>query len=1597
MLSITSILSQAYSGSVDKADTEAVMYLKLESDDSSKWVTVGMNVSAAEGSKLDPSKIEVKYRDTDTDPYTVLPDWAVLYQENGDTTSKIIFSVPAGTYQVLLKGDDETTGAFVADVYVPGGTEENPTSVDSYSPLLVQAGLQQSSIQWNPTMESVYKLLLGPNYHNNIISAHPELDVTENGVVEAVDGKILASVVNSGEATASLTKGEPTDDPLTMSAASVTVGEKITSYGTPSAAITVTGGSKTSLADYTVVMSDSYTISGGSGADLSDVDLPKLVEGTDYKFEDGEFYFNPNGKFDFIPKGTEATLTLNYTATDKTDTSLKGEGTITVKITGANDTPVVDEDEIDLTADSETFSDTIWVAPWSETMDGVTIHHSDEVRIYIDGNKIKIGDLVVGTIADPDVSDSFSFSSIGFPDGTVSFVDNVWVLKTSDDKIAGKLHLEDNGKVLVYKSSGTEDDSLFKSLETDELSSKLKFTFTVKDDRNVATSVSSGDQKSESTTVSVEFQVKGQTDPQMALEISPTGTTEVSIRAQGDVYDDPIAISLGTYFTVNYSDPAKVIAYEFSDFEVNCTDPDLITEDVIEGLRASLQISGNDKTNGKIVFDRYNINKEAHDLLNSLDEEVVDVSFKVKVMNTDPDMQGEYVVSQTLHVVFKKSTQLEVEDSVLTANKNSSNWTATEIPAGISGGVGQVDPSLYTLEIEKDYRFTYITDDGIVHPGPELVYGEDYKAEVVLVDPETRELGVVFYFNPNGKFDFLKDDQDATLEFVVHLTDNINPILSSTSSFVVTLSTAPITNPTFKDDAVIKEITQTDENRVLTLEADQIAESENEHAELVYHTVLVDVDDVEKINDEEPDVDDAVDGNYIIERPDTGSMTIELKSGSIITILADGKITFDPRNRTEDLDEYEEDEDGNPVEGTFANEIFSVTVADISAEGQTSYSLIKELAMFVKGVADVDIPQPTFKDDAEIAAETQTDENIATVFEADMFAESESETAELVFDEVQFRVDDVDKINGETPDEETADNGFYKIPRPLAGTETIKLKSGSVVVLSSAGVITFDPTNRTEKLDEFEVDEDGIPVEGTYAEEDFFVIVADVQDLDNPVRSIEQPITMLVKGVSKTPTFKSDSEISEVANTSELVVLTLEAEQIAKSNNRIAELVFEKILVDPADVAKINGEEPDVDDIEGGYYVTERPSTGSCTIELVSGSVIMFDSDGKFDFDPTGRTEDLEPYREESGQPVEGTYAYETIIVVVADISGEDEPVLSTEKELAILVKGAEAYPGEGDDSEDGDNEDDEDRDNENDEAVADDPTEDDEEVDAGFYALTTYPSLDDMPETITIEPQYVLDGEELDSSAYSFCIQMVMSSPQSDGEYSTDLSGLFYIGDDGIINVDKTRLLAKHDDLQYMNNKMYFTVSISVSEKGGDDVLFVADIPIKLQRIVPPDVSISTMVAGVGINTGSAWDFRDPGVVAETSIVVSDMNVPARSGDDWYVISEVVIFGDWRIGNEVNGYTTKSQAALLSEHDPEMQAMLEDVASLIAAKGDAFDYSFNWNDTDESWTFIFERLANSSLYDFIQPGDELQLVSHFDIVDNEYNGSTPVCFTIIF
>ncbi|MGL6197043.1 MAG: hypothetical protein ACRC2T_19700, partial [Thermoguttaceae bacterium] len=798
LLSVTNILSEAYTDTVATADGSALMYLDLKSDTTGKWLTFGINVNAANGSSLDPSKLEIKYKNTTSKEYEAIPAWTIFHQNEDAKTSTIIVTLPADVYQVFVKGDKGTTGAFNCEVFVPGGTKDKPTSIDSYVPFAIQAGMQQETPNWTHDTAALYQKLLGSNYSNTILADHPNWDVTGSGTIDILDGQILSSVSASGKPTVKITKTAP-EGALKFSAASVAVDEKVTAFGPSTSAITVTGGTTTNLKDYTVSLSSNYTISGGNGADLSKVQLPTLVSGTDYKFEDGKFYFNPNGKFDFIPKGTTGTLTLTFTATDKTNTSLTGTGTITVMITGMNDTPEISKKDIDLT------STEIWTNPWSETTSGETVLHPDSISLVIDGKDIKLGSTVIATINDKDVSDTFQFATIGFPAGTSKLENGSWVLYTDSDpaKVAGIITLSSDGRTLTYKSAGNREDSLFKDLKNGEVSEKFAFSFTVKDNRGVTTAVTAGDQKSESLATTVELKVKAKTDAELAITVTPKSTDTVSIKAQDGGENKNPTVSLDTFFTVDYTDSNKIISYEYVDLKVTGSASVTVTDEIAAAIKQALVLSGSNKTDGKIEFVREYLTSAANNLLNGLGEdEYVDVSFKIRVKNEA--VQTEYADSQTIHIKFEPLPALKVTNATMTVGYDYPKTGENTIIVGtstVSGGMQPFDYSaFYDVEIDPNYVFTYNITDGVVRDKPELVYGEDYWYVWSTLDsnpPRTNEIH--YYFKPNGKFDFLKDGGTATCVFTVHVYDKVNPLLFSTSTLTVTI-TGPEEDPGDEED-----------------------------------------------------------------------------------------------------------------------------------------------------------------------------------------------------------------------------------------------------------------------------------------------------------------------------------------------------------------------------------------------------------------------------------------------------------------------------------------------------------------------------------------------------------------------------------------------------------------------------------------------------------------------------------------------------------------------------------------------------------------------------------------------------------------------------
>ena len=1252
MLSINSILPELYTDTITAANPTAAMYLELKSDDTNKWVTVGLVFESADGSELDPSKITVKYQQTDSETeevtYVVVPDYTILAETDGEKKSSVILNLPAGTYQISIGGDNSTIGEFTVDAYVPGGTEESPTSVPQYTPLLVQAGLHQMSGKWNTSMESIYRNLLGTNYRTSISSTYPELNVTETGRLNEVDARILGIVANSGNASAALTKTEPEpEDPvegdLSFSAATLTTKEKSTEFSEPTAEITVTGGSAASLKDYTVTLNATYTITDGTGGvDFSDVTLPTLESGTDYKFEDGKFYFNPNGNFDFIPKGTTATLTLKFTATDKTDTTKTGIGTITVMMTGANDAPELDKTEVDLKPDSTLSPVEVWSEPWSTTSEGVTTYRSDEIAMVIDGKNIKVGNTVVATISDIDVGDTFEFATIGYPSGTVTFENSTWTLWNGtgeNRKAAGEIRLSTDKRTLYYKAAGARSDSAFSSLADGELSDILQFTFTVKDNSGVTTTETDGDknEKSETGSCAVEFQVKRKVDAQMGLSITSTGTTSVSIKSQSVGQDEASpTIPLTSFFSIDFTGQ-KNLEYNFVDMTVSGSSGLTIPMEVDSLLRETLEIFGGGKTDGIILFNRSSISVEANEFLNDLAEgEYVDVTFKIKIANMDSE--SEYVVSETLHIKFQKSVDLDVANGTLAVSQHDTTWIASA-PIEITGGVGQVSSIFYDLDFTANYQITYTVEEGEIN-NPTLTEGEDYKCEIVVMDAETGKLGVKFSFNPNGKFDFLNVGQNANVQFYLSIEDVINPILFKAFEWEITVrGEEEGTTPMYKNNVNLS----VDENQSLMIEGSDIAESTKTDADLVIGEVRVKVEDVEKINDATPDTSSAVNGYYKIIRPTEDEQTILLKSGTLILLDADGKIKFDPTGRTDNLSAYlESDSD------TYADEKLTILVYDTSGTTPIPAATTKEFTIRVKGVEDN--PAPTFKTLAE--DDLGAFQNDTFVFTAADIASSTKTNAELKIKSITFDADEVTLIDGETPGEPV--DGYHTVTRPTSGETTVTFKTGATITFDSEGNVTFDPT---------EIEAAYLPyVPGqveTYHDEYLRFIVEDTS-AETPIATVtDKEFRVRAKGVIY-PLFLNVS-----LTTSEDAVKIIRATDVASSTKEDSHLVIQEVYVNADDVELVNGATPGTATDE--KYKITRPESGTQTITLKSGSEIALDAAGEVAFDPTGRDGELPPFDASDTS----TYANEKFSVLVHDTSGV--PVDSkTTREFTIQVTGVQ-------------------------------------------------------------------------------------------------------------------------------------------------------------------------------------------------------------------------------------------------------------------------------------------------------------------------------------
>ncbi|MCL2304097.1 MAG: hypothetical protein FWC43_01995 [Planctomycetaceae bacterium] len=1538
MLSITSILPSLYTDTISTAGSQAAMYLELTSDSSSKWVTVGLVIEAAGNSTLDPSKITVKYQNTDNDTdeisYVVLPDWAVLHETDGTSKSTIIFNVPAGTYQVLVGGDHQTTGAFTADVYVPGGTQGSSTAIPQYTPVLVQAGLQQMSGQWNMSMESIYKKLLGTNYSNDISAAHPELNVTGTGRLNEADALILGLVAGSGNVTAKLTKTEPEPgDDLTFSAASLSTTEKATVFGNPTAAITVTGGSSTSLSDYNVTLNSTYAIASSyGGVNLSGGTLPTLVSGTDYKFEGGKFYFNPNGKFNFIPKGTTATLTLTFTATDKTDTTKSGTGTITVTIVGANDTPVLDKTDVDITPNSTTCPVEIWSEPWSTTTDGVTTYRSDEVALVIDGKNIKIGNTVIATISDPDVGDTFEFATIGYPAGSVTFENSTWTLWNGTDsnkKAVGEIRLSTDKRTLYYKAVGARSDSAFHSLEDGELSDKMKFTFTVTDNHKI-TSPTGEDRPSESGNCAVEFQVKRKVDPQMGLSLTRTGTTSVSVDI-GWAGQNPEPIPLSAFFTIDYTGE-KTLWAQFESVTVTDAHGLPIPAAVESDLKDyAINVYVSHKTDGSIIFDRSAIfNSETENYLNALtDEDFINFSFRVKVMNTGSD--SEYVISEPLSILFRKASDLVLPAATLSVSQHDTNWVSSA-PVEITGGAKQVSPAFYAINFTGNPVISYPLEGGQVH-NVDLEEGTDYKCEIVVMNPATGKLGVVFSFNPNGKFDFLNADQNATVELFVLLEDTINPNLSSTSTLVVTIrgEEAPVA-PTFKNNVNLS----TDENQPLTIEGRTVAESTKTGAALVIDEIRVKVEDVERINDTVPNASVAVDGFYVITRPAEDEQTVQLKSGTIILLDAEGKIKFDPTSRTTKLPEYNE---SDPT--TYADEKITLLVKDVSGTTPVPTASAKEFTVRVKGINQN--PAPTFKNIAD--GTLGAFQNETCTITANDLATSTKPNAVLSIKSITLLVEEVEDINGTAPVPDEADERYCTLTRPQTGEIAITFESGSVITFHSDGTLTFNPNETTtSSVPHRPLEPYVVGQVDTYRDETLGILVEDTSGVTPIPTETVKNFKIRAKGVIY-PLFK-ESVASFV--TVEDTTKTIRANDIATSAKTDAELVIEEVRVNAENVERVNGADPGV--ATDGMYKISRPASGTQTILLASGSLITLDAAGEVTFDPTGRSDELEG----------GTYANEKLTLLVKDISGAGATSRTT-KEFTIRINAKPATDGL--------------------------------QVFGGPFQVHTFATVGEIPEGYAVMPDYRVDGVAAGTD-YTFSLVEIFASFEEDGDYYESLSSPFSVGTDGKILIDKGRLVQCHSLMGASGfTTEYYQITVKAVKSDSETELTV-NVPLTLQYVAPPGVIAVTTLDGTEIAAGAKWEIsKTADHQASIAIAVSDLNEFARSGQ-WYAISEIAVI-DWKFSDWDQSWTKSEVEAGKDAGDEEMTALYTHVASLLDPSGVAFVFALE--EQPEPGTYLLDfNMSTGSDFNFIGAFQSLELQYELVVMDNDYYGQTPIRFTIV-
>ena len=183
-----------FTGSVLTLSGTAKHQLVIQNDGTP--ATLAIHVEATAGSSLNPAAVEIR----DAAGSVVAPVSA-LADQTAAGDSLVVTTLPAGTYELIVSGQDGTSGGFILEVCLPGDSSGDG-GVDGSEIALVQAALIQNLFSFNLVAPMVFDSL-GVDVGVDLYDV--SIDANMDGTIDAVDAAIIEMNVGTSNVQVGIT------------------------------------------------------------------------------------------------------------------------------------------------------------------------------------------------------------------------------------------------------------------------------------------------------------------------------------------------------------------------------------------------------------------------------------------------------------------------------------------------------------------------------------------------------------------------------------------------------------------------------------------------------------------------------------------------------------------------------------------------------------------------------------------------------------------------------------------------------------------------------------------------------------------------------------------------------------------------------------------------------------------------------------------------------------------------------------------------------------------------------------------------------------------------------------------------------------------------------------------------------------------------------------------------------------------------------------------------------------------------------------------------------------------------------------------------